>query len=324
MIKITCKVPTIFHDDLNSRLDRFIFSTNEAKQYKLSRSMIRKLINVGAVYVNSKRVKIASRKLRGGEIIDIYYDEKKSFQTQDESKFLPLKVVYIDEAILCIDKPAGLPTQPTLDNSRLNLYELAKRQFIHNKKDEAKKTIENYGLIHYLGLHHRLDKDTSGVVLFTIDKKYNSYFANLFKNHEITKHYFAVVHGKIKKEKGRLESFLAQVNKSGKQAKYGSVRSGGKKAITDYQVIASNDKFSLVQVNITTGRTHQIRVHFSEIGHPIVGDVLYGSPKIYYEKLGRHLLHAHALNFKHPITLNQLRVESPIPLEFREFLKNGI
>ena len=130
------------------------------------------------------------------------------------------------------------------------------------------------------------------------------------------------VHGKLKNPKGRLESYLAPVTKQGKKAKFGSVKSGGKKAITDYHVLASNENYSLVEVSIQTGRTHQIRVHFSEMGHPILGDTLYGSPVKYYEKCRRHMLHAHALTFEHPVTHGIVRVESPVPTEFRKWVSS--
>ena len=110
---------------------------------------------------------------------------------------------------------------------------------------------------------------------------------------------------------------MGEVGKQGKITKYGSVKGGGKKAITDFQVLRCNDKYSLIEVQIKTGRTHQIRVHFSELGHSIVGDTLYGSPVENYNKLGRFLLHAHALTIAHPITENLIRIESPIPSELR-------
>lgn len=311
MQKITCRVPpakslaaTATKD--GHRLDQFIASTEEAATHKLSRGMIRKLIVAGAVYVNGKRVRISSKPVRGGEIIDLYWDEKKSPEKFSADRFLPLKVLYEDDAVICFDKAASLPSQPTLDEARANLYELAKKQFPQK----------------YIGLHHRLDRDTSGVMLFTLDKKYNSFIADQFKAHKISKLYVAVVHGRLKNPKGRLESYLDKVDKKGKQSRFGSVRSGGKKAITDYLVLATNGDFSLVEVGITTGRTHQIRVHFSEMGHPIVGDTLYGSPAKFYEKTRRHLLHAHALSFEHPITHGFVRVESPVPTEFRKWVSS--
>lgn len=302
MQKLTCRVPL----GTNLRLDQAIAASPEATEHKLSRTLIRKLLVAGAIYVNGKRVRVASRPMRGGEIVDIYYDRTRAPEKLSADKFLPLRVLYEDDAIICFDKPAGLPTQPTLDEARANLFELAKKQLAHGAARPP-----------YLGLHHRLDRDTSGVILFTRETKHNTFVADQFKGHKLQKVYVAVVQGKLQNPKGRVESFLAEVGKKGKQSKFGSVKSGGKKAITDFLVLASEGDRSLVEVSITTGRTHQIRVHFSELGHPIIGDTLYGSPVSNYNRLGRFLLHAHALTIEHPVTHNLVRVESPIPHEFR-------
>lgn len=303
--KITCRVPPAGQGS-GLRLDQAIVQNPEAMAHKLSRSLIRKLLVAGAVYVNGKRTRIASRQVKGGEIIDIYWDKTRSPERLTAEKFLPLRVLYEDEALICFDKPAGLPSQPTLDESRTNLYALAKQQLSRMARNPV-----------YLGMHHRLDRDTSGAILFTRDQRWNAWVAEQFRAHHVAKVYVAVVHGKLKNQNGRLESFLAPVSKKGKQSKFGSVHSGGKKAITDYHVLASNDRYSLVQVKIETGRTHQIRVHFSELGHSIVGDTLYGSPVEEYRKWGRFLLHSQALLIEHPVTHNVVRIESPVPEEFR-------
>lgn len=305
-MKITVRLTSANPVSTSTRLDQAIANSPEGAQHKLSRTLIRKLIVAGAVYVNGKRIRVASRPVRGEARIDIYYDPKRAPEKHDADKFLPLRVLYEDDAIICFDKPANLPTQPTLDEARANLYNLAKQQL----SKQAGHPV-------YLGLHHRLDRDTTGVVLFTRETKHNAFVAEQFKEHKCAKVYVAVVHGILKNPKGRIESFLAEIGRKGKQAKFGSVQSGGKKAITDFLVLGSNGEHSLVEVKITTGRTHQIRVHFSEMGHPIVGDTLYGSPAANYNKFGRFLLHAHALTIEHPETHNLVRVESPIPQAFR-------
>lgn len=267
------------------------------------------LVSAGRVYFNGR--KLNRRPLvaaKGGEHIDVYLIEqidiqKKSTPTEE------LSILYEDEAIICFDKPAGLPTQPTVDPNRPNLYQMAVKKLSG----------------HYLGLHHRLDRDTSGVILFTKDKLYNKYIADQFANHECQKTYLAIVHGRPKADQGRIESFLDMVGRVGpsKVQKFGSVRKGGKKAITMYNVIEAHSNYTLVQVGLLTGRTHQIRVHLSENHHPIVGDTLYGSDSKWYKKLGRFFLHAHSIEFTHPITQNSVRVESPLPVSFRNFLKEN-
>ncbi len=234
-------------------------------------------------------------------------------QTATPNSYLPLRILYEDDAIICFDKPADLPSQPTVDGKRPNLYHLAQQQL---EAAAPGKTI-------YLGMHHRLDRDTSGVLLFTRDQNQNAFIAKQFADHLCSKLYVTVVHGHLPREKGRLESFLGSLGKVGpkKMQKFGTLRSGGKKAITDFVVLATNKKYSLVEVSITTGRTHQIRVHFSEMGHPVVGDTLYGSPETAYREFGRHLLHAHALTIEHPVTHNLVRIESPVPDLFRKLVQ---
>lgn len=305
MQKLSFKVNQLPNQD-GQRLDHLIAESEIAKQHSFSRGFIRKLIVAGAVYAEGRRVRIASKIIKPGVRIDLYWDEKKSAPapfSKEVNNYLPLKVLYEDNAVVCFEKPAGLPTQPTIDEARLNLYALAKKQ---------RGT--------YLGLHHRLDRDTSGVVLFTCVKEANGFVADQFAKHIAKKTYVAVVEGKLDRPSGRVESFLDVVAKYQKKQKFGSVRSGGKKAITNFSVLESSAHYSLVEVTIETGRTHQIRVHLSEMGHPIVGDTFYGAKA--QQGLNRHLLHAHALAIMHPESGNWIRVESPVPEEFRKWVLN--
>ena len=155
------------------------------------------------------------------------------------------------------------------------------------------------------------------------DAHFNKFIADQFADHEMAKQYIAVVHGRIPRPRGRLESYMDSLGNIGPKGmqKFGSVKSGGKKAITEFEVIDSSSKFSLIQVQLHTGRTHQIRVHMSEDGHSIVGDTLYGSSPEWYTRLGRFLLHAQSLTFIHPITKGSVRVESPVPPQFLEMIQ---
>ncbi len=297
-----------FVSSQNGKLEDLLLQEPRLESIAPGRATARKLIVAGRVYVNGKRQRSAAFRVEKNQHVDIYVDRAlvKSPSKRAASDFVPLRVLYEDEAVVCFDKPAGLPTQPTVDESRPNLYALALSQ----------ATSQN-GAGAYLGMHHRLDRDTSGVVLFTRAEKYNAFIGEQFKEHLCAKTYVAVVHGKLKPAVGRVENFLGEVGKRGKIQKYGSVKSGGKKAISGFQVLKSEGGLSLVEVKIETGRTHQIRVHLSEMGHSVVGDTLYGSPVENYTKLGRFLLHAHALSIAHPVSKNLIRVESPIPNEFR-------
>lgn len=289
-------------------LDRLL---TESKETGFSKSLCRKLIVTGFVYINGKRALGVSHSLKGNEVIDIYFDERAHKNYREESATRLLRVIYEDDAIICFDKPADLPTQPTIDAKRPNLYDLARKQLQGTTKS-----------LPYLGMHHRLDRDTSGVILFTRHQSHNAFVAEQFSKHLCSKTYVAAIHGSPGKKSGTIETFLGSLGKLGpdKLQKFGTIRSGGKKAITEYSVLESNKKFSLVEVKIKTGRTHQIRVHLSEMGHPVVGDTLYGSPHQFFQKLKRHLLHAHVLTITHPVTLNSIRIESPVPSSFRELL----
>jgi RluA family pseudouridine synthase len=263
----------------------------------------------GKVYVNGKRATAAGAPLKAGTAVDIYIDHADLAAAAAPEPEVPsvLRILYEDEALICFDKPAGLPTHATVDGKRANLYDLARKQLGGA----------------YLGLHHRLDRDTSGVLLFTKETKYNKFVAEQFTEHKLLKSYTALVHGVMPRPEGRLESFLGSLGRSGAKRiqKFGTVKSGGKKAITDYQFLEKGGGFSLVECVLHTGRTHQIRVHLSEQNHSIVGDTLYGSPERYYNRLGRHMLHAHAMTISHPVTNNAVRIESPVPPVFRELLE---
>ncbi len=282
-----------------------ITSTWEALGY--TKGALKRALQQGHVYVKGRRLERLSKlTAQGGEPVDVYLTSEDLAAAKKASVPKVIRVLYEDEGIICFDKPEGLPTQPTTDRNRANLYDLARSQL-----NDA-----------YLGLHHRLDRDTSGVVLFTKEKSCNKSIADQFANHSCKKTYMALVHGRLLKQQGRLESFLGPIARIGraKIEKFGTVRAGGKKAITDYEVITSVPKYSLVQVALLTGRTHQIRVHLSEEGHAVVGDTLYGSPSKFFEQYSRFMLHAHTLEFVHPLTENLIRVESPVPELFRNIL----
>jgi RluA family pseudouridine synthase len=213
-----------------------------------------------------------------------------------------IRVLYEDENLLALDKPAGIPTQATVDKNRIHFYELAKKHFQIP-----------------LFLHHRLDKDTSGVLLFSKSTLMNPHLSRLFKDHLIQKTYKALVRGKPAAE-FTVKNFLAPINKpinKKGQKIMRSVRSGGLTAQTNFRLIQSFRQFSLMECQPLTGRTHQIRAHLSEIGHPILGDSLYGGSD---PAVPRLMLHAAFLQFAHPLTDSELKMESPLPANFLTIL----
>lgn len=235
----------------------------------------------------------------------------------------PERVLFEDEWLLVVDKPAGLPTQPTLDPSRASVFATLKEYL--EQRD---------GGVRYLGLHHRLDRDTSGVLLLTKDQKANAGASALFAGKTIRKTYQALTGaGAAGPEAWEVENYLGEIGRVGKASKFGAVRSGGDPAQTSFRVLERWPGALLIEARPHTGRTHQIRVHLAEGGYPIFGDAFYGGARQLPAGAGggrvpvpRVMLHAAALEFLHPVTKVELAVRSPLPADFascRRALRQG-
>jgi len=262
----------------------------------------------GAVYLNGSRVRIASKPVFTGAEVKAMVSPDRLF-TESESRepqwaFDTSWIVFEDDGLLVLNKPSGLPTQPTVDEARANLYKLA-MDFIKARD----------GLDAYLGLHHRLDRDTSGLVLFTKKKEMNLPVAELFAEHQIQKTYVAVVEGEKKPEKAFvIKNYLGKLKKGPREKiqKYGAVKSGGDFAETSFELIRSEGHRHWLTCQPKTGRTHQIRAHLSEAGYPILGDFLYGRR----DSAERLMLHAWKLEFIHPVSQKKVTLEAPLPTGF--------
>lgn len=212
-----------------------------------------------------------------------------------------LKILFEDQDLVAIEKPVGLPSQPTLDKRRSNIFDLLKAQ---------RPDIQIF-------LHHRLDLDTSGVMLFGKSERINKPLGELFKNHEIQKTYifWAKKGREIKNPQWTVKNHLAPVKSSNKQImRMVVVKSGGWAAETDFKLLQETEQAFLIEAQPKTGRTHQIRVHTAQDRRPIFGDRLYGGKS---DLTSRMLLHAHKLTFVHPITADQMQLISPIPEDFK-------
>ena len=264
----------------------------------VSKAGVRKLIVAGAVYLNRRRVRIASKNILARARIEVFYEGEKLKTISRDRPFEMSKahILFEDEFLIAIDKPPGLPTQPTIDEARANLYAAVKRYL---------------GPQAYVGLHHRLDRDTSGVVLFTKAKASNAGVAEAFAKHLARKTYLALAKGQAPKPEWKVENFLAREKPS---QRYHSVRAGGDPARTEFRVVEKLAGASLVEARPLTGRTHQIRVHLAEGGTPILGDDLYGGGD--RESVPRLMLHARRLELRHPVTRAELSLESPVPADF--------
>lgn len=312
------------------RLDQFLAEKLPLQLKKdVSKAKIRRLIVAGAVYLNGRRVRIASKTLIVNAKVDAYIDEKKLFQDSSQSaasdprtgnrfeewKLTKKEILYEDEFLIVIDKPAGIPTQPTLDEARVNLYSQVKK-FLSER--EKKPDV-------YVGLHHRLDRDTSGVILFTKEKSVNRAVGELFSEHTAQKYYRALVVPSLELNVSvnwEVKDYLGRVSPKSKPMKMGSVKSGGDYAETSFQIIEKFSTFWFVEAKPKTGRTHQIRIHLSEAGLPILGDTFYGWRPDGVEKTPRVMLHAARLTFSHPVSQKAMVIESPLPLDFLTYLKS--
>jgi RluA family pseudouridine synthase len=283
----------------------------------LSKGKVRKLIVAGAVYLNGGRVRIASKACRSGARIEVFLDPSKIKNENDRSiekikewRLEADSIVFEDEWIIGVNKPAGLPTQPTLDEARANLYVILQKYLRSRDGNDV-----------YVGLHHRLDRDTSGVMVFTKKKEANSEIGRAFAEHLAQKTYLAIVTTpRMLPDSWQVDNYLAR--DQGKAGKMISVRSGGDRAITDFRTIRQVPGYALVEASPRTGRMHQIRVHLSSGGTPIVGDPFYGGvvKTVGGQVIERVMLHAVSLTFPHPVTKLETSFTAPPPPDFKQCL----
>lgn len=286
----------------------------------VSKAKARKLVVAGAVYLNGRRVRIASKELMPNARVDAHVDLRKLFEQDGRAQDRAFEmtgdhILYEDEWLIVVNKPAGLPTQPTLDEARDNLFAAVKKYLARRE-----------GVVDaYLALHHRLDRDTSGVILFAKAKAANAGVSKLFTDHLAQKTYHAICSvpaGRKLEREWVTRDFLGRLPGSGKQARYGAVHSGGDPAETGFKLLESFGRAAWVEARPRTGRTHQIRVHLSENGLPILADSLYG-PRAGAERLApRLMLHAARLTFPHPIHQSEISVQAPLPEDFQRCIRS--
>jgi len=300
---------------LEERLDQALADwLPKALGRSVSKAKIRKLIVAGAVYVNGRPVRIAAKVLPLNATIEAHIDVAKLFQdsTSRDIQFelTADRILFEDEDLIIVDKPAGLPSHTTADETRDNLVSAVAR-FLANRDGIAEP---------YLGIHHRLDRDTSGVVLFAKSRRVNAALAEMFSSHKVVKIYQALSvapRRKLDKE-WTIKNSLGKVASKLKRAKYGAVKTDGERAETSFRVIDEYARGVWIEAIPRTGRTHQIRVHLSEYGLPILGDDLYGTGS--EELAPRLMLHAVELRFPHPVTQTEVSVKSELPNDFQQCL----
>ena len=296
------KIEKLVVDEENIRLDSYI-----AKKYnKLSRTMIQKLIEEGNILVNGNKKKL-SYKVSLNDEITINVPEAEETDIKPEN--IPLDIIYEDDDIIVINKPKGLVVHPANGNPDGTL--------VNAIMAICKESLSGIGGKIRPGIVHRLDKDTSGILIVAKNDKAHINLSNQIKNREMKKIYIALVRGVVNENEATIDM---PIGRSTKDRKKMAVRKDGKEAITHFKVLKRFPKYTLLEVKIDTGRTHQIRVHMAEIGHPVVGDVVYSNGKNDFGVVGQ-MLHAKSLDFKHPITGKQMHLEAELPKYFKDILE---
>lgn len=278
------------------RLDVFI--SNKLKDK--SRSYIQDVIKAGNVKVNDK-VKKSNYKLKANDKIALEMPENVELVVEKEN--IPIDILYEDSDVIVVNKPQGMVVHPAPGNYTGTLV----NALLYHCKD-----LSGINGVVRPGIVHRIDKDTSGVLVVAKNDNAHQKLAEQFKEHSMTREYYALVEGVIQKEEGTIDAPLARHPVDRIKI---SVVKDGRRAVTHYKVLQRFKNSTLVKCSLETGRTHQIRVHMSHIGHPLIGDPVYGYKKQRF-KLQGQLLHAKKLGFVHPSTGEYMEFESELPEYF--------
>jgi 23S rRNA pseudouridine1911/1915/1917 synthase len=285
--------------DAGKRLDLYLHE----RLPELSRSRIQDWIKSGRVRVNGAAQK-RSHTLRGSEAIQVDPAELTPLRAFPED--MPLDILYEDDAVIAVNKRAGMVVHSGAGRNSGTLVNALLHHF---------GTLSGVGGELRPGIVHRLDQFTSGVILVARTDAAHRDLAQQFSSRKVEKIYLALVHGRVKSERGRLDAPIARdpVRRTRMTARL----QRGRSAVTEYKVLKRFAKSTLLEVRIGTGRTHQIRVHLAGIGHPVVGDKLYGAPA---SPLGRYFLHAHRITFALPGANQPMTIAAPLAPELQEFL----
>jgi 23S rRNA pseudouridine1911/1915/1917 synthase len=295
----------------NRRLDAFL----REKFPDTSRVALKRLIEQGHVQVNGQTVK-PTRSPRAGEQIEIHWPETKPAEMQPEE--MPLDILFEDKSLLVLNKPAGLVVHPAAGNEEHTLV----NALLHH----CQGSLSGIGGVARPGIVHRLDKETSGCLVVAKNDETHLELSKQFAARAVGKIYNAILCGEVARDSGEIRAAIARHPTHRKRM---AVRddNSGRAAHTTYRVLERLNSATFVEARLHTGRTHQIRVHFQFLGHPLVGDEIYGArqnkklTELTGYKPPRVMLHARELSFIHPRTQKEMNFEAPLPEDFREALK---
>lgn len=319
---------TVAESDTGQRVDRYL----AAYLPELSRTRIQELIESGLVLVGGKAIK-GARKLKPGE--EVIVEARDRLPMRAEPEAIPLEILHEDEDVIVVNKPSGMTVHAGAGNTHGTLVNalLGRGQALSTGSDLLRP-----------GIVHRLDKETSGAILVAKNDFAHAKLAEAFQKRSVKKTYVALVEGALKEGNGRIDLAIGRdvrrrTRMAVRKEKPGTARGSARAARTDWRKLAQVDGTTLVEVRLHTGRTHQIRVHFSALKHPVVGDTLYGAADAIrigaasghggsrgrseqkMPPLGRNFLHAASLGFAQPRTGEWIEVKAPLPEELKTFLR---
>lgn len=297
--------------DIGKRIDAYVAENSE-----LTRSAAAKLVESGDITVNGKEI-AKNYKLRAGDEVEIELPEPEPDRAEPED--IPLDVVYEDDDIIVVNKPCGMVVHPAAGNPRGTL--------VNALLYRCKGSLSGIGGVVRPGIVHRIDKDTSGLLVAAKNDEAHNSLAEQLKVHAVSRVYYAIIIGSFAEDSGTVDAPIGRhPTDRKKMAVLKEGQGTARNAVTHYTVIARYKGFSLVRCELETGRTHQIRVHMAYKGHPLVGDVIYGGGRTQFEAANKHLingqcLHAKELSLTHPKTGKLMHFECELPEDMKKLIE---
>lgn len=296
----------LYVEDSGERIDRYL--ADELPE--LSRSRIQNLIEQGCIQLNHKPCASKKIAIKEGDQITITIPEAEPLQLQPEN--IPLDILYEDEQLIIVNKPAGLVVHPAPGHPNGTLV---------NAVLAHCPNLPGIGGIQRPGIVHRLDKDTTGAIVVAKTEQAHQHLQAQLKAKSARREYFGIVYGVPKTESGTINLPIGRNPSDRKKMAVVPVEKGGREAITHWQIHERLGNYTLVLFQLETGRTHQIRIHSSQIGHPILGDPLYSAARSIGVNLSGQVLHAWKLKLQHPVTEEWIEAIAPLPEQFVKLLE---
>lgn len=294
----------IVEDGAGIRIDRYLSDQCE----ELSRSYLQKLLKDGGISVNGKIVKSNYKTTFGDKIL---LEIPEAVEPEIEAEPMDLDILYEDSDIVLVNKPKGMVVHPAAGHYSGTL--------VNGLMYHCREDLSGINGVMRPGIVHRIDMDTTGVLIVCKNDKAHNCIAEQLKVHSITRKYYAVVHGVLKDETGTIDAPIGRHQVDRKKMSINE--KNGKNAVTHYRVLKRFRRFTYVECQLETGRTHQIRVHMASIGHPLLGDQVYGPAKCPFSGLQGQTLHAGVLGIIHPTTNEYMEFQAPLPEYFENLLR---